>query len=74
MHSLVRAVLSRAPRRDALVHDAELHPPDVQLAQAVDPGRGEGRSVVAADRFRQSDLLEQPSERRLGALRAIRFD
>ena len=31
MHALVGAILLRTRWRDALMHDAELHPPDIQL-------------------------------------------
>jgi hypothetical protein len=34
MHALVGAVLVRTRGRDALMHDAELHPPDVQRIAA----------------------------------------
>ena len=35
MHAFVGAVLLGARGRDALMHDAELHPPDIQGRQAV---------------------------------------
>lgn len=40
MHAFVRAVLLRTAGEDALMRDAQLHPPGVELAQAVDAGRG----------------------------------
>ena len=62
VHSLVRAVLLGAARLDPLVNDAELHPPYVQSAQAMDSGRRERRAVVAADRRRQTVLAEHSLE------------
>jgi len=52
--------------------DSELHPPDVELAEAVDPDRREGGAVVGTDGLGDSDLLEEPSERCLCPLRAHR--
>jgi len=40
-----------------LVDDAELHPPDVELAESVDARRGEWRAVVRADGFRNPIFL-----------------
>jgi hypothetical protein len=37
VHAFMLAVLLWASRRDALMNDAEPHPPDVEFAQAVDP-------------------------------------
>ena len=38
MHALVRAVLLRRRRPNALVRDSQLHPVDVQEREAVDGG------------------------------------
>src|SRR5687767_12677738 len=42
MHPLVSAVLLRTRRRDALMHDTELHPPDIQCRQAVNAVEANG--------------------------------
>ena len=65
MHPLVRPVLLRTGRRDPLMDDPELHPPDAQRRQAVNRGRGEGRAVVGANRVRQSDGAKQRAKHRL---------
>ena len=62
MHPLMGAVLLWTRGRDALVNDAELHPPDVQCREAVDAGRGEGRAVVGADGIGQAHLAEERAE------------
>ena len=51
------------------MHNAELHPPDVQRPQAVNARGGEWRAVVGTDRVRQSDLAEQGPEDQLGVHR-----
>jgi hypothetical protein len=68
MHPLVGAVLLRTRRGDALMHDAELHPPDIQGGQALNARRGEGRPVVGADGVRQAHLAEERAEDRFRAL------
>src|SRR5215813_13408189 len=65
MHALVGAVLLRTGGRDALVHDPELHPPDVQGGQTMDARRGERHAVVRADGVGQSNLAKQFAEERL---------
>ena len=65
MHALVGAVLLRTRGRDALMHDAELHPPHIQRRQAVNAGRGERRAIVGADGVRQTHLAEEGAEDRL---------
>ena len=65
MHPFVGAVLLWTRRRDALMHDAELHPPDVQRRQAVNACGGERRAVVSANGVRQSHLAEERSFGRL---------
>ncbi len=62
VHALVRAVLLRARGVDALLRDAELQPPGVELAQTVDTGRREGSAVVGADGIGQTELTEQALE------------
>ena len=36
VHTLVLTVLLGTRRADSLMHDAELHPPDVELAESMD--------------------------------------
>jgi len=71
VHALVLAVLLRARGSDPLVHDPELHPPDVELAQTVDAGRRERGSVVGADRLGNTVLAEQLLEGWLSRLLTI---
>ena len=52
---------------NALMLDAEPHPPDVELREAMDATRGEGDAVVRAHRARQAELPEGPLEDRAGA-------
>ena len=59
VHAFVSAVLLRATWRDALVSDAELQPPDVESSEAVNPGRGKGCAVVAANGVGQAMLAEE---------------
>jgi hypothetical protein len=68
MHPLVRAVLLGTRGRDSLVNDTVLHPPHVELAQAMDAGRSERDSIVGANRFGQTDLTEQGTKYGLGIL------
>ena len=63
-------VLLRLTWRDALVRDAELQPPDVEMCQAVDASRGEGSAVVAADGIGKPMLAEEAAELGLHARRA----
>ena len=70
VHALVRPVLLGMGRQNPLVLNAEPHPPDVELREAVDAGRGEGDAVVGANGGRQAvlvkDLLkDMPSARAL---------
>ena len=44
MHPLVRAVFLRTRGMDPLMDNPELHPPDIQRGQPVNPRGGEGRS------------------------------
>jgi hypothetical protein len=64
MHALVGPILLRPARMDALVLDAEAHPPDIQLGEAVDARRREGYPLVGPDRPRQpigaEGALENP--------------
>jgi hypothetical protein len=61
VHPFVGAVLLWTRREDALVNDPELHPPDVQRAQSMNPRRSEGRAVVGADCLGQADLALTPA-------------
>src|SRR5688572_658313 len=71
MHPLVGAVLLRTRRRDALTHDTELHPPDIQCRQAVNARGGERRAVVGTNGVRQSYAAEEGAE---DGLRVDRLD
>ena len=59
MHALMGTVLLWTRGRDALVDDAELHPPNVQLTESVDAGRRKGHAVVASNGVWQAHLAEQ---------------
>ncbi len=65
MHPIMLTVLLGTRRRNPLMDDAELHPPDIQRRQAMDAGGGKWRPVVRADRAWQADLAEQRAERGL---------
>ena len=69
VHPLVRTVLLRTARSDPLMDDAELHPPDVELAQTMDPRRRKRRAVVAANRLGQAALSKEAFEGLLHASR-----
>ena len=56
MHPLVRSIVLRAPRRDALVHDAQLHPPHVQGREASEAAGRERIPVIGPNGLRQPDL------------------
>src|SRR6266849_11062596 len=64
MHPFVRAVLLRRRGAGALMLNAEPQPPDIELRQAVNPGRRERDTIVGANRVRQAVLAEQPVEDR----------
>src|SRR5438132_342046 len=69
VHAFMGRVLLGTRRMNPLMDDAELHPPHVQPAQAVDARRRERCPVVGPDRFGEADLSEQGAEhglRRLG--------
>jgi hypothetical protein len=51
---------------NALMLDAEAHPPDVELREAMDAARREGDAVVGPDRPRQAELAEGVLEDRPG--------
>ena len=70
VHAFVSGVLLRLTGRDALVRDAELKPPDVEMGQAVNASRGEGSAVVAADGIGKPMLSEKATELGLHARRA----
>jgi hypothetical protein len=48
--------------RDALVRDPELKPPDVEMSEAVDAGRGERGTVVAADGMGKAVLTKMAAK------------
>ena len=72
VHAFMSAVLLRAARCDALVSDPELEPPDVEVAEPVNPGRSERSAVVAADRVGETVLPKQAQELRFDALSCAR--
>ena len=51
--ALVAAILLRLAGVDALVTNAERDPPGRELGEPARPGRGEGGTIVAADRLWQ---------------------
>lgn len=59
VHAFVRAVLLGTGRREALMHDPELHPPDVQPGEAIDARGRETASHSGADGFRQAHRAKQ---------------
>jgi hypothetical protein len=60
MHPFVDTILLGTSRRDALVSDAELKPPDIQVSQAMDTGRRERGAVIAADCVWKTILTKEP--------------
>ena len=62
VHPLVRPILLRMRRQNALVLDAEPEPPHIEGRQTMNRHRGEGHAVVGADRAGQSVLPKQPVE------------
>src|ERR1700722_2160086 len=74
MHALVPPVLLRGARIDAFEPDPELHPLNRQPAQAACAGRRKWRTIVRADRTRQSVLAEPSPEPRLHAFGRRRHD
>src|SRR5688572_21590694 len=58
VHALVRAVLLRVRRQDALVLNAQTEPPHVERREAVQRRRREGDAVVGPHRPRQAELTE----------------
>ena len=56
VHAFMRAVLPRRRRVNALMLDAEPHPPHVELGETVDATRGEGDPVLRPHRARQAEL------------------
>ena len=65
------AVLLGLARLDAFGCDAELDPPEAELAESTDASAGEGRAVVAADHVRQAVFTEDRGEDRPGDLAAL---
>jgi hypothetical protein len=64
MHPLVGANLLRGGRPDALVLDAQAHPPHGQVREPAVRPRHEGRPVIGANSPRQPVLAERPLEDR----------
>jgi hypothetical protein len=54
MHALVCPVLLGPAGVNALMLNAEAHPPDVELGEAVDPASREGDAVIGSDRTGQT--------------------
>lgn len=68
MKSLVRSVLSRSCWSDVLGPNTEPHPPEGKSSQAAQGvGLSEGDTVIGANDFRESKLLEQPYKDLSGA-------
>src|SRR5687767_12936542 len=67
VHPFVRAVLLRRRGSGALMLNPEPQPPDIELRQAVNPGRRERDAIVGANRVRQTVLAEQSVEDRAHA-------
>jgi hypothetical protein len=59
VHAFVSSVLLGTAWGDALVSDSELEPPDVEAVEAVNPCRGKGSAVVAADGVGKAVLTKQ---------------
>src|SRR5258705_9585487 len=68
MHPLMRAVLLRLARKNALVLNAQPHPPHIELREPVNAGRGERDAVVRANRAREAVLTKQVVEDRAHAV------
>ena len=67
VHPLMRPILLRRRGPGALMLNAEPQPPDIELREAVNPGRRERDAVVRANRVRQAVFAEQPVEDRAHA-------
>ena len=76
MHPLMCAVLARRRGRDALMLNAQAHPPHAERRESVDTGRRERRAVVRANGPRQpvrakrrlEDRSRRPGLRRQAAV------
>ena len=73
MEAFMTSILPRFARLDALMDNAEPNPPGAQLGQTQHSMRGEGYSVVGANRIRQSILVERDLEVTHGLLAADRL-
>ena len=62
MHPLMRPVLLRAARMNALMNNAEAHPPHVEIAQPVDRLGSERHAVVGANRAPEPVLAKYASK------------
>jgi len=62
VHAFMGAVLLWVSGSDALVSDAELKPPHVEVSKPVNASRREGSPVVTADRVGKTVFTEQASE------------
>jgi hypothetical protein len=58
MHALMGTIFLGRSGSDALVLDAQSHPPDIELGEAVDTAGGEGDSVVGADGVGEAKMAE----------------
>jgi hypothetical protein len=62
MHAFVPGVLLGLAGLDELWGDAELDPPDGELREATDGGRGEGVAVVGSDTLGETKLAKEVTE------------
>src|SRR5918995_6756269 len=60
VHSFMASILAGLARLNSFRADAQLNPPLRQLTNPTDGERGKGRTVVSADRSRQSILTKGP--------------
>lgn len=61
MHAFMSAVLLGAARANALMENAEAHPPDVEVGETADHLCGERHAMVGANRERETVLAERGS-------------
>jgi hypothetical protein len=62
VQTLMGAILLRISWGDALVSDAKLKPPNVQVSETVNPGGSKGRAVVTADSVGEAVFSKQTQE------------
>jgi hypothetical protein len=68
MHAFVSGVLLGLARLDELRGDAEFDPPDRELGEATDGGRGEGVAVVGSDALREAEVAEEVTKTAEGGI------